>query len=114
MGFPFCCCDHDNEDSGWKDRNKSDEDCVKDFAADKEFKDAEDGPIFNRGCTDCWAFLLFIAFLGGIGFCFFYGITQGQPSLLLTAYNYEGFGCGHDDGYTDYPYLYWPKIGVDN
>ena len=56
---------------------------------------------------------LFIAFLAGLGFCFFYGIAYGKPYLLLTPFDYDGNGCGYDSGFKDHPYIYWPKITVD-
>ncbi len=51
---------------------------------------------------------VFILFLIGLVFAFFYGVIKGDPYLLLTPFDYDGNGCGHTEGYEDYPKLYWP------
>lgn len=65
----------------------------------------------ERSCTDCWMCPLFILFLGGMVFAFFYGVIHGKPYMLLTPFDVDGNGCGYSEGYGDYPKMYWPEIG---
>jgi hypothetical protein len=65
------------------------------------------GPMENRSCTDVLCCLFFIAFLGGMIAIAGYSISKGDPNLIGRGYDRAGKICGVDDGYTDYPYLYF-------
>ena len=78
------------------------------------------GPVEKRSCTDWPCCLLFIAFLAGMALCTLYGLTKGDPKLLLTTWDPDGNttyhlltlsianGCGYSNKTKDYPYLYFP------
>ena len=66
----------------------------------------KNGPIENRGCTDILCCLIFIAFLVGMVGVSGYGITYGNPKLLLTTWDADKNGCGFNKTTKDYPYLY--------
>mmetsp|Transcript_48467 Transcript_48467/g.65806 ORF Transcript_48467/g.65806 Transcript_48467/m.65806 type:complete len:655 (-) Transcript_48467:96-2060(-) len=74
----------------------------------KNKDELENGPVMNRRCTDwpcCIVFVIFIVGMVGLsGFAF----TQGNPTILLTGWDYDGNGCGYSEATKDYPYLYWP------
>ena len=60
-------------------------------------KGYENGPTGKRSCTDCLCCLLFIAFCVGMVGAASYGYANGDPYKLLTVWDYDGNGCGHDD-----------------
>ena len=64
------------------------------------------GPFNNRRCTDVFCCLLFLVFLGGMGFCTAYGYQYGEPSKLIAPIDGDRNICGVDEGYKDYPYLF--------
>ena len=78
----------------------------------------KNGPIDDesRKCRDCICciifILLFILFLVVVGF----GFVKGQPMKLLYFYDSDGKACGHDEGYEEYPYLYFTNVinGLQN
>jgi len=73
-------------------------------------KELENGPVENRSCTD-WLFcLIFVAFLVGMVGVSGYGLTYGDPKLLLTLWDADANGCGYNTTTKDYPYLYYPTI----
>jgi len=39
-----------------------------------------------------------------------YGLSYGDPMLLLTTWDYDGNGCGYNKTTKDYPYLYYPSV----
>ena len=50
----------------------------------------KNGPVMNRSCTDVICCLLFLAFLVGMGGVGAYGYINGDPMLLLTAWDSDG------------------------
>ena len=48
------------------------------------------GPAENRGCTDILCCILFIAFLGAMGYIAMLGMANGKPTQLLDIYDPEG------------------------
>jgi hypothetical protein len=66
------------------------------------------GPMTKRSCRDPLCCLLFIAFVGGMIGISIYGYANGNPNLIGRGYDSDGYMCGVDTGYTDYPYLYFP------
>ena len=73
------------------------------------------GPIGDesRKCRDIICCIFFIVFLVACVVVAILGFVKGHPSYLLYAYDEDGKGCGHTDGYKDYPYLYFYKV-VEN
>ena len=71
-----------------------------------EFKN---GPIGDetRKCRDIFCCIFFIIFLIACIVVAILGFVKGHPSYLLYVYDENGKACGHDDGYEDYPYLYF-------
>ena len=69
----------------------------------------KNGPIPDeeRRCHDLCCTIFFILFVGGCIAIAVLGFHNGHPSKLLYAYDEDGKACGHDDGYEDYPYLYF-------
>ena len=74
----------------------------------------KNGPVMDRGCTDILCCLVFIAFLVGMVGVSGYGLTYGDPYLLLTTWDYDGNGCGYNKTTKDYPYLYYPTIDYNS
>lgn len=82
----------------------------------KEFKwenpdELKNGPIGDetRKCRDCFCCIIFLIFILGCAFVAFLGFTKGKPMKLIYSYDEDGNACGHDQGYEDYPYLYFYK-----
>lgn len=73
-------------------------------------KDIENGPSQNRGCTDIICCLIFLVFLGAYFFTFGYGVTNGNPWLLMTPFDTDGKGCGYDAGYENAKYIYFWRL----
>lgn len=65
------------------------------------------GPMEKRSCTDPLCCLLFVAFLIGMIAIGAYGLSEGNPNLVGRGYDFDGKMCGFDEGYEDYPYLYF-------
>jgi len=66
------------------------------------------GPVESRSCTDCLCLLIFAAFIAGMVAITIYGLNKGNPELVGRGYDSDGKICGHDEGYEDFPLLYWP------
>ena len=64
----------------------------------------------NRKCRDCICCIIFIIFFLACGFVGYLGITKGQPSAFLYAYDEDGKACGHSKGYENYPYIYFYSV----
>jgi solute carrier family 44 (choline transporter-like protein), member 2/4/5 len=66
-----------------------------------------DGPVENRGCTDCLCCLLFVAFVAAWFTIGIYGFANGDPLLLTYPFDSYQHQCGR--GVTsDYSYVYYP------
>jgi hypothetical protein len=62
----------------------------------------------NRRCTDCLFLLVFIAFLGGMGYMTALGYIEGDVQYMLAPIAQSNSGpivCGYDTA-VDYPVLY--------
>ncbi len=83
----------------------------KDFKWEKpdEFKN---GPIDDdsRKCRDCICCIIFIIFFLACIFVGYIGFTKGDPKALLYTYDEDGNACGRNEGYEDYPYLYFYSV----
>ena len=52
------------------------------------------GPLAERGCTDVFCCLLFVAFsVASIGICI-YGFSKGDPKRIITPYDGDNLACG--------------------
>ena len=67
------------------------------------------GPIPDeeRRCHDLCCTIFFFLFVAACIAIAVLGFYYGHPSKLLYGYDEDGKACGHDDGYEDYPYLYF-------
>ena len=72
----------------------------------------KNGPVANdnRKCRDVICCIIFLIIVIACIFIGFLGFKNGDPTLLLYAYDEEGKACGHSDGYEDYPYLYFYSV----
>ena len=70
----------------------------------------KNGPIEDRGCTDIFCCLLFTVFLVVMVGIAGYGVTTGNPVLLITPFDKDGNGCGMNETTKEYPFLYFPTI----
>lgn len=68
--------------------------------------DLQNGPLFNRKCTDCFCLLIFWAFLAVYGYSCFYAYNESHPEKLLRPVNGDGKLCGVNE-LKDYPNLYY-------
>lgn len=68
-----------------------------------------DGPVENRGCTDCLCCLIFTAFIGAWFAIGFYGFANGDPLLLTYPFDSNGNQCGRPGDFTEnFDYVYYP------
>ena len=68
-----------------------------------------DGPIENRGCTDCLCCIIFVAFIIAWFAIGFYGFANGDPLLLTYPFDSNGNQCGKPDSVTaDFSFVYYP------
>jgi choline transporter-like protein 2/4/5 len=72
------------------------------------------GPVQDRACTDILCCLIFVIFLIGMGGVTGYGLIFGNPSLLMTAWDYNGNGCGYNSSTKEFPFLYYPAIDYES
>jgi hypothetical protein len=73
-------------------------------------QDLSNGPVYDRGCTDIFCCLLFTVFLVTMVGVAGYGVTTGNPMLLITPFDKDGNGCGLNETTKEYPKLYFPSI----
>lgn len=77
-----------------------------DFKGDRLDDKYGDGPEEKRGCTDVFCCLLFLVFLGGLGYVASIAFTTGRPEYLVYPFDSAGSQCGYTSGYESYPYIY--------
>ena len=72
----------------------------------------KNGPIDDetRKCRDCICCIIFILIVILCVVVAAFGFKEGKPSQLLYFYDDDGKACGHDEGYEDYPYLYFTNV----
>ena len=70
-------------------------------------KELKDGPIKKRKCTDCLCLFVFFAFVGLMITITTYAYKNEQFSKFLTPTDADGNYCGLDDGFVEYPYVYY-------
>jgi len=72
--------------------------------------DLQHGPMKDRKCTDICCCMIFVAFLGTIGFMGVYGYLNGEVSKLIAPVDANGRICGFSAGVEKYPALYVADI----
>ncbi len=55
-----------------------------------DYEKTKNGPVSDRGCTDIICCLVFIAFIVGLCAACGYGLTNGDPALILTGWDSDG------------------------
>lgn len=66
----------------------------------------------NRSCNDIFCLLLFLAFLGTMGGCTYYGIANGDVPKMMAPYDYKNRFCGFGE-LKEYDNLYFTKLDFD-
>ena len=66
----------------------------------------------KRGCTDFCCVLLFGIFWLGMLYCFYLGLTVGDPYSVLYGKDYLGQRCGRGN-MTSKPKVIFPRLGQD-
>lgn len=79
----------------------------EDYAIDPEI---EKGPLTNRRCTDLLCLLIFFVSVGFSGYITVYALEHGDPERILAPMDGNGKFCGMDEGYEDYPYLFYADL----
>ena len=72
----------------------------------------KNGPIDDetRKCRDCICCIIFILIVILCVVVAAFGFKKGKPSQLFYFYDEDAKACGHDEGYEDYPYLYFTSV----
>ena len=72
----------------------------------------KNGPIDDetRKCRDCICCIIFILIVILCVVVAAFGFKKGKPSQLFYFYDDDAKACGHDEGYEDYPYLYFSSV----
>ena len=103
--------------SGQKQTQPSPEKPADPYQKYKDFKwqnpdQFKNGPIDDesRKCRDCFCCIIFIVLFALFIVVAAFGFWKGQPSKLLYFYDDTGHACGHDEGYENYPYLYFTSV----
>ena len=83
----------------------------------KDFKwenpdEFRNGPIDDesRKCRDCVCCIIFLVIFVLCIVVAIFGFWKGKPSQLFYFYDDTGKACGNDEGYEDYPYLYFTSV----
>ena len=74
-----------------------------DYLVDTEL---QNGPLFNRRCTDFLCLVIFWFFLAVYSYTCFYAFSQSEPDSLLRPVNGDGSLCGIGE-LKNYPNLYY-------
>ena len=72
----------------------------------------KNGPIDDdsRKCRDVICCIIFILIVILCVIVAAFGFIKGEPSKLFYFYDEYGNACGHDQGFVDYPYLYFTSV----
>ena len=79
------------------------------YKGEKTPVDLKEGPRLERGCTDIFVLLLFIASWGGFIYVASVGFKNGNPEQLVIPYDCLGNQCGVGP-LLNYSYLFYPTI----
>ncbi|CAD8074823.1 unnamed protein product [Paramecium primaurelia] len=66
----------------------------------------EQGPIEDRGCTDCIWCILYLIMWGGLITIGIIALSNGSPDTLFLPYNSDGQQCGVSENFESCPYSY--------
>lgn len=89
----------------------------KDNIADDDIEESGNGPMKERGITDCICCILMLAFWGYTIFLMAYGFSKGDPWKLIQTFDHKGRMCGDEaTGTEEYKraYFYQPLNGLEN
>lgn len=76
---------------------------------DRDLKGGAHGEANPRQCTDLFCLILFLCYLGGMGYVGYIAATRGDIRKLSHGFNWKGELCGVDKNVADKPFLYWCK-----
>lgn len=93
MGCCGCCLGGDAESEQKKSFTKGGE------------RDVSDGPLKNRGCTDPWCFLVWVAAMVAFIFVTVVGFADGNYQKLYRPRDWSGAFCGIEDNWNGGPNL---------
>lgn len=65
------------------------------------------GPLKSRGCSDFLFTIIFLAFVGIMGYITYFALIKGDPDQLVNGVDSDGNICGQDESVLNYPYLYY-------
>jgi len=54
------------------------------------------GPLEERPCTDVFCLIIFLLFLGAVGYVAYLGFSTGNPSLLASPFDEDANHCKYD------------------
>jgi hypothetical protein len=60
----------------------------------ENFKVSEGGMNLNRGCNDVLCFLVFVSFVGSMGYLTYYGYHNGNVAKLVAPLDADNNFCG--------------------
>lgn len=72
--------------------------------------DRETGINLNRGCTDFFCVIFFLAFIAAMMGTAFYGLVKGHPKAMIAPYDFTNNLCGVNDTVKDYGKLYFTTL----
>ena len=81
------------------------------YKGEKTPVDLKEGPRIERGCTDIFMLLLFIASWVGFIYVASVGFKNGNPEQLVIPYDCLGNQCGVG-ALLNYSYLFYPSINL--
>jgi hypothetical protein len=84
-----------------------------DYKGDKINYDLQNGPVEKRPCRDVLCALLFLTFLGGMGYIAVLAFQNGDPSVLASPFDSSGHQCKldkKDKDYANYPFIFASHI----
>ena len=87
---------------------------VNNYSVESSSRIPKDGIYKDRGCTDLFCLIVFLAFMGTMMGLTIHGFIEGNPEKFVAPFDLKGQFCGHDESVVDYPYLYMPNLGTDS
>ena len=86
------------------------EDEVQNYSVESSSRIPKEGIYKDRGCTDLFCLIVFLAFMGTMMGLTIHGFIEGNPEKFVAPFDHAGKFCGHDVGFENYPYLYLPNL----
>jgi len=78
--------------------------------ADKTAEDIHGKGMHNTHPTDIFCLIIFLAFLGGMGYVGSHAFKNGDPRRLTHGFDYAGRLCGVHPNVSTQPLLYWCSL----